>query len=123
MRTTIKIAAVLVLVLSLGLHWPLLQSFAWSTMLVDNLTTNSFSVAVQRTFDGKHPCALCKAIAEGKKSEKKSDSLVSLKKFEGLNEPVGMVILPTASFPTVDAEDAPFETLLRTPPTPPPRAA
>ena len=123
MRTTIKIAAVLVLVLSLGLHWPFLQSFAWSTMLVDNLTTSSFSVAVQRTFDGKHPCALCKAIAEGKKSEKKSDSLVSLKKFEGLNEPVGVVILPAASFPTVDAQDAPFETLLRTPPTPPPRAA
>jgi len=92
-------------------------------MLVDNLTTSSFSVAVQRTFDGKHPCALCKAIAEGKKSEKKSDSLVSLKKFEGLNEPVGVVILPAASFPTVDAQDAPFETLLRTPPTPPPRAA
>ena len=36
-------------------------------MLADNLTTHSFGAALQRTFDGKHPCPLCKAIAEGKK--------------------------------------------------------
>jgi hypothetical protein len=113
----------LALACSVGLHWAFLQSFAWSTMLVDNLTTSSFSVAIQRTFDGKHPCALCKAIDEGKKSERKSDTLVSLKKFEGLNEPVSVVIFPTASFPTIDAQDATFETILPTPPTPPPRAA
>jgi len=113
----------LALIGSVGLHWAFLQSFAWSTMLVDNLTTSSFSVAIQRTFDGKHPCALCKAIDAGKKSEKKSEALVSLKKFEGLNEFVSLVLLPPASFPTMEAQDALFETLLRTPPTPPPRAA
>jgi len=113
----------LALTCSVGLHWSFLQSFAWTTMLVDNLTTNSFSVAIQRTFDGKHPCALCKAIDEGKKSEKKSEALVSLRKFEGLNESASLVILPPASFPTIEAQDALFETVLPTPPTPPPRAA
>ena len=66
---------------SVGLHWSFLQSFAWTTMLVDNLAIAPLSTAIQRTFDGKHPCALCKAVAEGRQSEKKSDSAFSLKKF------------------------------------------
>ena len=108
---------------SLGLHWAFLQSFAWTTMLVDNLTTHSLGVALERTFDGKHPCPLCKAIAEGKKSEKKSDPLLPLKKFEALSQSVAFALSPPASFPTVEAPDAVFETLAHAPPTPPPRAA
>src|SRR5271157_4336707 len=94
----------LALTCSVGLHWCFLQSFAWTTMLVDNLTTSSFSLALQRTFDGKHPCALCKTIAQGRKSEKKSDTLLSLKKFEALNQAVAIVVSPPASFPLVEAE-------------------
>ena len=92
-------------------------------MLVDNLKTTSFSGAVQRTFDGKHPCALCKAITEGKKSERKSDTLVPLKKMEALNEVAAHVVRPFASFPIIKARKAWFATLLYAPPTPPPRAA
>src|ERR1035438_7892946 len=91
---------------SIGLPWAFLQWFAWTTMLVDNLTTNSFFVALQRTFDGKHPCPLCKAIAEGKKSEKKSDTVVSLKKFEALSQSVAFDLSQTASFPRVEAPNA-----------------
>ena len=108
---------------SVGLHWSLLQSFAWTTMLVNNLTTASFSTAVQRTFDGQHPCALCKAVAEGRKSEKKSDTLPFVKKFEWLNNASAIVVPRPASFPEIHAHDVCFETLLRAPPTPPPRAA
>jgi hypothetical protein len=113
----------LVLASSVGLHWPLLQSFAWTTMLVGNLKITSFSVAVQRTFDGRHPCALCKAIAEGKKSERKSDPLVPLKKMEAVNGAAPIVVWPSASFPVLKAQAALLATLLRAPPTPPPRAA
>jgi hypothetical protein len=108
---------------SIGLHWAFLQSLAWTTMLADNLTTTSFSVAVQRTFDGRHPCALCKAIAKGRKSEKKSDTLLSLKKFEALSQSVAFGISPPASFPTIAAPSGWLETVAHTPPTPPPRAA
>ena len=92
-------------------------------MLVDNLTTTSFSTAVQRTFDGKHPCALCKVVAEGTKSEKKSDLLLPLKKFEGLSQTVAVIIPLPASFPRIQAGEAVLETLAHAPPTPPPRAA
>lgn len=92
-------------------------------MLIDNLTTTSFSLAVQRTFDGNHPCALCKAIDEGKKSERKSDTLVPLKKFEGINAGVAIVFFPSASFPTITTQAAFLDTHLHAPPTPPPRSA
>jgi hypothetical protein len=108
---------------SIGLHWGFLQSLAWTAMLVDNLTTHSFGAALERTFDGKHPCPLCKAIAQGKQSEKKSDTLLPLKKFEALNQSVAFTLSPPASFPTIEAPNAFLKTLAHAPPTPPPRAA
>ena len=62
---------VVALVLMTGLHWAALQTVAWTTMLADNLCGESFTTAVSQTFDGDHPCPLCKAIAAGKKAEKK----------------------------------------------------
>ncbi len=52
-------------------------------MLADNLRDGSVAEAVSKTFDGEHPCAMCKQIAQDKKSEKKSDALqLKLKKIE-----------------------------------------
>ena len=118
-----KLLMVLALACVIGLHWAFLQTFAWTTMLVDNLATTSFSAALQRTFDGKHPCALCKAITEGKKSERKADTLLRLKKFEGLSAPVVITLSPLASFPWMGAPSATLEMVSHAPPTPPPRAA
>jgi len=114
---------VLTLACSIGLHSAFLQSFAWTTMLVDNLATTSFAAAIQRTFDGKHPCALCKAITEGKKTEKKGDPLVQLKKFEGLSVSVIVALPFPASFPPIAAPNPPVDVASHAPPTPPPRAA
>jgi hypothetical protein len=118
-----RLLIVLALACSIGLHWAFLQTLAWTTMLVNNLTSTSFSAALQRTFDGKHPCALCKAVAEGKKSEKKADTLLRLKKFEGLSTPVVITVPPPSSFPTIEAPNAALEAVSHAPPTPPPRAA
>jgi hypothetical protein len=77
-----KIFLVLALVAMLGAHWALLQTFAWTTMLADNLHSSSFHDAVTKTFDGKHPCCLCKAIAAGKQSERKTEFSFSAQKLE-----------------------------------------
>ena len=61
-----KMVVIVTLVATTGAHWALLQSVAWTTMLADNLSCGSVGVAVSRTFDGNHPCPLCKAIAAGK---------------------------------------------------------
>jgi hypothetical protein len=77
----------------LGVHWAALQTVAWTVMLADNLQSSSFQVAVTKTFDGQHPCCLCKAIAAGKKSEKKTDfSFPSQKlEFPPLNETFALI--------------------------------
>ena len=77
-----KILLVIALAATLGAHWALLQSVAWTTMLADNLQTHSFSEAVARTFDGKYPCPICKAIAAGKKSEQNKEFTLKIQKLE-----------------------------------------
>ena len=77
-----KIFLVLALVAMLGAHWALLQSVAWTTMLADNLCTQPVKEAVTETFDGNHPCDICKAIAAGKQSEKKTEFSFQTQKLE-----------------------------------------
>ena len=61
------------LVISTGIHWVALQTVAWAGMIVSYSEKAPLKTALAETFDGKHPCPLCKAIAAGKKSEKKSE--------------------------------------------------
>jgi hypothetical protein len=65
--------SVSVLVLSLGLHWALLQTVAWTGMLIRFSAQDSIKDAVSKTFDGKHPCALCKVVTQGRAEEKKQE--------------------------------------------------
>ena len=63
------------LVLSIGLHWAFIQSAAWVTMLVTyTAETGSLSQAVEDTFDGSHPCKLCKALENGQKEGQKKEA-------------------------------------------------
>ncbi len=77
-----KIFLVLALAAMLGAHWALLQTVAWTTMLADNLCTQCVKEAVTKTFDGNHPCDICKAIAAGKQSEKKNEFSLQSQKLE-----------------------------------------
>jgi hypothetical protein len=76
------LAVVAALACSLGLHWGFLQSAAWVGMVVSYSQNTPFTVAVVKTFDGKHPCSLCKHIAQGRQSEKKTESPPAAKKME-----------------------------------------
>jgi len=73
MRAAIRFVTVLVLVLSLGLHWAFLQSVAWVSMIVTYSHEASFTEAVSKTFDGKHPCCMCKAIKKARAEENQKD--------------------------------------------------
>lgn len=77
-----KWMVVMVLTFSLGLHWAVLQSVAWVGMTVSYSRATSLGDALVKTFDGKHPCKLCKFVAEGKASEKKSESREAATKIE-----------------------------------------
>lgn len=62
---------VLLVCLSLGFHWALLQGIAWTGMLVAYASEGSVVEAVEKTFDGLHPCALCAKVKEGRDSDQK----------------------------------------------------
>jgi hypothetical protein len=63
-----------------GAHWALLQSVAWTGMLVSRSQQTGVEEAVRTTFDGEHPCRLCVVVKEGQKqqSEKRPDSALEL---------------------------------------------
>ena len=117
-----KFLVVISLAATLGAHWALLQTVAWTTMLADNLRTHSLSESVERTFDGKYPCPICKAIAEGKKSEKQNVFALQLQKQE-FPPPVENPVLFAPSDFQLLPRPADFlsESLPQKPLTPPPR--
>jgi len=112
---------ILALIGATGTHWVLLQSVAWTTMLADNLRTESFSGAVRRTFDGKHPCNLCEHVAEGRKAEKKSEFPPCAKKLEYLAERPTFVFSAPEDFRLLPAFIDSAPALPHEPPVPPPR--
>jgi hypothetical protein len=70
MRCAFRCITVLLLVLSLGLHWAVLQTIAWTGMIVSYSRNASLTEAVSKTFDGEHPCPMCKVIKKGLAEEK-----------------------------------------------------
>lgn len=68
--------------LSLGMQWAALQGIAWTGMLIHFSKEGSLMAAVEKTFDGEHPCALCKAVEEGKRKSQDTTAKAPLKKME-----------------------------------------
>ena len=115
---------VLALCGSIGAHWTFLQSVAWVGMVVSySQESSSLAEALVKTFDGKHPCKLCKFVAAEKKSEKKQDAQFKISKIDllpaGCSNFVFTPPLPGHCFPVSSLPPDHVEA----PPTPPPRAA
>ena len=70
------------LLVSTGGHLALLQTIAWGNLLVEFSSMGSFSEAVDKTFDGEHPCHLCKVVKKSKSEEDKKPLLKSEMKWE-----------------------------------------
>lgn len=116
-----RLAVVVMLLCTVGAHWTILQSVAWMRMAVTFSQDASLAEALVKTFDGKHPCDLCKLVQQGKKSEQRQDSQKSQTKIdvflvsgqESLSAPL-MEPLPRLIDRLPDLSSQP-------PPSPPPR--
>jgi hypothetical protein len=113
---------ILVLLAATGAHWGALQSVAWTRMLAENLRTSSLADAVSRTFDGQHPCSLCKVIASAKKSEKKTEFPQPLTKLEFPLTAQSLLLFAPTRFQLVPIGNEFVEVISQPPPQPPPRA-
>lgn len=106
---------------AMGAPWAVLQSIAWERMLADNLGHTSFLTALRQTFDGRHPCELCKAISVGKNSEQKQDLTRQHRKLEFPPQPAGFQPRAPETFRILTPTDTFADALPAPPPTPPPR--
>ena len=116
-----KIFLVISLVATLGAHWAVLQTVAWTTMLAENLRTHSLSESVARTFGGKFPCPICKAIAAGKKSEKQNVFTLQMQKLEFPLVRENPVLIAPSDFQLLPQANTFAESLTQKPLAPPPR--
>jgi len=111
------------LVCVVGGHWALLQSLAWVGMTINFSRTDRLDVAIEKTFNGQHPCHLCHFVAEGKKSERTKEVAKADTKLDLISSPC--FSLPTPSQHSVELTACLVSGCLRldAPPSPPPRLA
>ena len=107
---------------SIGLHWSFFQVVAWTGMVISYSQNASLTEAVSKTFDGQHPCKLCKQIAKSKRSEKKTDCKSELSKLEFPYARVCFVFHAPSSFWEVRAANDAADLLTHAPAVPPPKS-
>lgn len=72
LRQAARILLVAALMISIGLHWAVLQSAAWAGMIVRySVQEGSLITGLSQTFDNEHPCPLCCAVRQGTQNEPK----------------------------------------------------
>ena len=66
---------VFALMLSIGAHWAFLQSVAWVGMIFDYSSEAGLRQGIEMTFDGDHPCKLCKLVRESTREKQEQPVL------------------------------------------------
>ena len=116
-----RILIAVALASSIGLHWAFLQAVAWAGMVITYSQEGPVSEAVAKTFDGHHPCDLCKQIEKSKRSEKKADYNFEFGKVQFPYARVAFVFDRPQMFSELLPDRFAADTLPNTPPVPPPR--
>ena len=120
-------ACVVAVLMMNGGHWLALQSFAWSRMLVNFSRQGSVGMAIMKTFDGQHPCALCLRARDGWRKEQGRSETLSWEKPDKMPELLWELrYAAVPPVPTLDVSEQPslpslFWSFVESPPTPPPR--
>ncbi|MDE3098691.1 MAG: hypothetical protein KGJ88_04400 [Verrucomicrobiota bacterium] len=112
---------ILALLFFTGGEWIVLQSVAWMGMVVSYSERAPLKEALTQTFDGRHPCCLCKAIAAAEKSGKKPQFSLRLQKLEFPPLKENLVFTAPSQFELLPSVDSSAQSLIQKPPTPPPR--
>jgi hypothetical protein len=111
------------LFLAAGGHWAVLQTVAWGTMIVDYSQHASLGEAVQKTFDGQHPCGLCTQIQKSRDTEKKHEAQVGVQKIELFDHRVAEFVPARGEPSEQTAPDLSANARFQEPALRPPRAA
>lgn len=118
-----RLGIVLMVCLSLGMHWALLQGIAWTGMILQFASEGTVIEAVQKTFDGQHGCALCAKVKEGRESDREQPQQAgqSLKKIDAVLVLITRLITPAGKRISFVPLHEMMVSRAETPETPPPR--
>ena len=117
--------ALAALLVASGSHWVVLQSVAWAGMFVRFAQEDTVAAALDKTLGGKHPCALCLKVREGRRTEPSAALAAPSNRAPELGLQLEKVVLAHAPaiLPTLVYFN-PFHLDWRLPPQkPPPRSA
>lgn len=78
LRKTASFFALIAAFQIMGGHWIVLQSYAWVKMAVEYSETVGFSKGLEKTFDGEHPCEMCRHVQKESQKEKEDPANVDL---------------------------------------------
>jgi hypothetical protein len=117
-----KVVAVAMILAVSGGHWAILQSVAWAKMIVEYSRSAPLEVALEQTFDGQHPCEMCKMIQQAKQPTHRQELKQSAPKDD-------LVFLEARAHPSSDppwawkpgSEACSWPMRRDPPPVPPPR--
>jgi hypothetical protein len=86
---------VIAMITAIGGHFMFLQSVAWTTMVISNVQHGNLGEALEKTFDGQHPCPICESIQKARESEgKQQPSQVSLAKLNLFHQARAITLAP-----------------------------
>lgn len=107
----------------LGGHWAILQTAAWVGMIIEYSASDGLQAGLTKTFDGEHPCELCKSIANHKGAEKKHAAQLEIGKINVFSQAQAQVsaLQPPEQFWRWRLSKQSISSVSRTPPVPPPR--
>lgn len=108
---------------SSGAHWLVLQSIAWTAMIVARSSETTLVSAVKQTLSGEQPCSLCRTVRAGMAGDQQHDEAPPLvAKIELFYEAAPLLLPPQRT--SYELSASPLTGPLRSEPPPlqPPRA-
>jgi len=122
LRCIARAVTIFALCCAIGLQWLALQSIAWTSMIIDYSKRGTLCQAIAQTFDGAHPCSLCRVVNKANSTEKKSDLQVLTPKIDMICvcQPASY-LRPFIRLEYTAGEFCSFQ-IGQSPPVPPPRS-
>ena len=124
MRRLTLFVVLVAFTISCGGQWYVLQAVAWANMIREYSHQVPLTQAVEMTFSGRYPCAICHALAEKRQSDNSKIGFSQQDKKKALSRSLAAPAAPSA-FLFVDFLRLKHSLRFRTeaPPTPPPQLA